>query len=261
MSFPARSLLAIGFACVGPLLAACTPEPQVDMFYAIDGFGTPLPRGEDMSSLAEAQSVVGQRYYIGGRDGALGSVRVTAIEGTGCNEPEFALVLPASAPQHLFVAYKAPVQFAPLARWPTARDALAPQIEPAVRRNGGVGAVIIDQVWRFKTPDTDGYRFIAVAHSARDLEYPGFGQPGDFDGIFLFKEEAGETSLLDHSIVVARATDGWRVLPFPFAAVIDPADRRVELFVYFAYYEGEKVVGYDISAGRLTEHTSASCSL
>jgi hypothetical protein len=80
-------------------------------------------------------------------------------------------------------------------------------------------------------------------------------------GFFLFREEAGEASLLDHSIVVVKATNGWRSLPFPFAAAIDPADRRLELFVYFAYYEGEKVVGYDISAGRLKERTRASCSL
>jgi hypothetical protein len=231
------------------------------MFYAVEGFGTQLLRGEEMSSLADAQSVVGQRYYIGGQDGALGSAHVTAIEGTGCNEPEFALVLAPAVPRHLFVAYKDPVDFVPLARWPTERDTLAQQIEPVVRQDGGVGAVIIDQVWRFKAPGTDGYRLIAVAHSARDLEESGFGQPGDFDGIFLFREEAGEASLLDHSIVVVKATNGWRSLPFPFAAAIDPADRRLELFVYFAYYEGEKVVGYDISAGRLKERTRASCSL
>ena len=230
------------------------------MFYAVDGLGTQLLRDEEESSLADAQSIVGQRYHIGGQDGALGSVRIAAIEGAGCNEPEFTLVLAPTAPPHLLVAQKDPVEFVPLARWPTARDTLAPQIEPVVRQDGGVGAVIIDQVWRFKVPGA-GYRLIAVAHSARDPEEAGFGKPGDFDGIFLFREEADEAALLDHSIVVVKAANGWRSLPFPFAAAIDPADRRLELFVYFAYYEGEKVVGYDISADRLDERTRASCSL
>jgi hypothetical protein len=261
MPFLPRLLLITAFACAVPLLAACARESQVDMFYAVDGFGTQLLRGEETVSLAEAQSVVGQPYYIGGQDGALGSARVTAIEGTGCNEPEFTLVLATTAPRHLFVAYKDPVQFVPLARWPTAYGALAPQIEPVVRRDGGLGTVVIDQIWRFKAPGIRGYRFIAVAHSVRDLEYPGFGQPGDFDGIFMFKEDAGEVSLLAHRSTVVESADGFRVLPFPFAAAIDPKDHRLELFVYFSYYEGEKVVGYDVSAGRLSERTQASCSL
>jgi hypothetical protein len=237
-----------------------TSESHVEMFYGIDGFGTQLLRGEEVPS-ADAQSAVGQRYYIGGTDGDLGSVRVAATEGTGCNESEFALLLPPTAPRHLFVAYKHPAEFVPLARWPTARDAIAPRIELVVREVGGVGAVIFDQVWRFKMPQADGYRFIAVAHSARDVEEPAFGQPGDFDGIFLFKEEAGELSLLDHRTVVADAANDWRTLPHPFAAAVDPADRRLELFVYFGSYEAERVIGYDVSGERLVERTSGGCSL
>lgn len=229
------------------------------MFYGSEGFGTQLLRGEPASSFADAQSAVGRQYYIGGRDGALGSTRVMSIEGTGCQESDFTLKLADDAPRHLFVAYAKPLEFVPLARWPTAKDKLVPMIEPVVRNSGGRGAVIIDQIWRLK--GSDGYRFVAVAHSMRDLEEGGFGQPGDFDGIFLFKDDAEDTALLDHDIVVVNDPGGWRRLPFPFAAAVDAKDQRLELFVYFAYYEGEEVIGYDIGGGQLAIRTRGSCSL
>jgi hypothetical protein len=238
-------------------LAACAPTAE--MFYGSEGYGGELVRGEEPLSMEEAQSLIGQSYYIGGPGGTLGSTQVAGIDLAGaCNNADYAIVLETSAPAEPFIASKKPLTFLPITLSPDARPTLVPQIQDFLRAEKIANGLIADDVWRFTTPAAS--YFLAVAHSPRDLDEGAIGRPGDFDVLLLFQERDGKPVLIGHDMTML--TDGGgklRAWPFPLAVTVDPADQRVEFFIHYLFYEGDEVTGYDLSHDRLEERTTGGC--
>src|SRR5262245_4137920 len=104
-SFIGASLLVV----CATLLTACTTHRPPDMFYGEGGYGSERQRDGVPLSMDSAQALIGQRYYIGGPIGDMGSITIEGIDVAGaCNTIDYAIVLGPTAPHTPFVASKKP---------------------------------------------------------------------------------------------------------------------------------------------------------
>lgn len=202
------------------------------------------------------QHFLGDRYFAGGRDGALGTFTVHQVTPPDCGNTS--LTLTPELPSGFFVAYSGPVEFAVLHQAPALRQAVAKGVENDIRAGRGAGEVVPYSIWRFELGAASPLVFAAIR--TPNYHDESWGRPDGFNAIALLQQSGETLSVLDIKLWLASELDLSMDIDV-MAVAGNPVTGGADLYVRYRSHEYNEYVGYDISDGKLRPMLHSECSM
>jgi hypothetical protein len=251
--------LAVGVFLLAAITSARAESPLTVV--AGEGSDGEIMVGMDVviytDGIDDVRHFMGNRFFAGGHDGALGPVTVIGVGPPECGNTTLSFA--PKLPDGFFAAYSDDTRFAALSAAPELHDAVVRGVDGPIRSAGGIGEVVPYAIWRFKLPGSSDPLVFATIRTPnyRDNSW---GDPGGFDAIALMRQDGESLSVLDVKVTLAHVTSLSNDVDL-MAVAINPSTGGTDLFVRYQSHEYREFIAYDIGQGTFTPRLHSECSM